>query len=92
MSCLQGGHGQGLSRHGCAPRYFFHLYSGNEVIADQIGVEVGKLSQVPDAFEQTIWEMQGEGELNLGGWEVRVADAAGTVVETFHLSALKNHC
>ena len=47
---------------------------------------------MPDAFEQTIREMQGEEELNLSGWEVRVADAAGTVVETFRLAALKDHC
>ena len=86
------GAGRDLSCNGRASRYFFDLYSDHEVIIDEVGVELSKLSQVLDAFEQTIWEMQREEELNLGACEVRVVDVAGTVVETFRLGALKKHC
>jgi hypothetical protein len=72
-------------------RYFFHLYRGEEVIRDEVGVEVSGLDQVRDAFEQIIREMQRELDLpDLDQWEVRVVDGAEIVVAEFRLSDLKN--
>ena len=71
-------------------RYFFHLYNGDEAIRDEVGVEVGELDDVRDAFVQIIREMRRELSMSdLDQWEVRVQDAAGTVVARFQLGDLK---
>jgi hypothetical protein len=73
--------------------YFLHLYNCGQVLRDEIGVEFSALDRVSDLFAQTMKEMQREEELKtseVGGWEVRVADATGTVVETFRLTDLKH--
>jgi hypothetical protein len=72
-------------------RYFFHLYKGEEVIRDEVGVEVSQVDHVRDAFVQIIREMQRELDLpDLDQWEVRVVDGAEIVVAEFRLSDLKN--
>jgi hypothetical protein len=74
-------------------RYFFHLYKGEEVIRDESGVELASLHDLRDAIVQSAREMLRNKELDaseLEGWEVRVVDAAGRVVEAFPLRDLKD--
>jgi hypothetical protein len=74
-------------------RYFFHLHKGDEVIPDQRGVELPALHDLRDVLVQSAREMLCNEELDaseLVGWEVRVVDAAGTVVQVFRLSDLKD--
>jgi hypothetical protein len=76
-------------------RYFLHLYKGDEVLRDEAGVEIHDPDQMRDVCDQIIREMLRERELNLSeldGWEARVVDAAGAVVQTFRLSDLKDGC
>jgi hypothetical protein len=74
-------------------RYFFHLYKGEEVIRDESGIELDLLHDLHDAIVASAREMLRNKELDtsdLEGWEVRVVDAAGTVVLAFPLRDLKD--
>jgi hypothetical protein len=83
-----------MSLPGAGPRsarYFFHLYKGEKVIRDESGVELDSLHDVRDVVVQSAREMLRNKELDtsdLDGWEVRVVDAAGTVLEAFRLRDL----
>jgi hypothetical protein len=85
-----------MSLPGVGPRsarYFFHLYKGEELISDERGVELDALHDLRDVFVQSAREMLRSEELDtseLEGWEVRVVDAAGTVVQAFPLRDLKD--
>jgi hypothetical protein len=72
-------------------RYFFHLYKGEEVVADERGVELDSVRDLRDVFVQTAREMLRNKELDtseLEGWEVRVLDVTGSVVATFRVGDL----
>jgi hypothetical protein len=74
-------------------RYFFHLCKGEEVILDEKGVELDALHDLHEVVVQSAREMLHNRELDaseLDGWEIRVVDAGGALVEPFRLGDLKD--
>jgi hypothetical protein len=85
-----------MSLPGVGPRsarYFLHLHKDEEVIRDESGVELDSLHDLREVVVQSAREMLRNKELDtseLEGWEVRVVDEAGTVVQAFPLHDLKD--